>query len=112
VTIRRNIARRGDPIERLKQHLVAIGEWSTQSHDALSRALEEEVATAFQQAEAFGTAANGLGHVAAAVFEDVYESLPVHLQSQLEELQADVGTPQPVEPSILSFVDASQRAAG
>ena len=32
----------GDPIERLKRHLVAIGEWSEESHSSLSDALEQE----------------------------------------------------------------------
>ena len=102
----------GDPIDRLKNHLIAIGEWSEQSHEQLSRGIEQEVATAFQQAEAYGTIATGLGHPAEAVFEDVYESMPAHLQSQRDELKSDSAAQRRDEPSILSFAEASQRAAG
>jgi 2-oxoisovalerate dehydrogenase E1 component alpha subunit len=100
----------GDPIERLKQHLIAIGEWSEKSHSELSSALEQEVAVTIQHAEAYGTAANGLGHSAAALFDDVYASLPQHLQRQRAEFQADLTAQQKDEPSILSFAEASQRA--
>ena len=103
----------GDPIERLMQHLIAIGEWSEQSHRSLSTALEQEVATTFQAAESFGTAANGLGHASEALFKNVYAGLPPNLQAQLAELQGDTNEPQKkVEPPILSFAEASHRAAG
>jgi 2-oxoisovalerate dehydrogenase E1 component alpha subunit len=102
----------GDPIDRLKQHLIAIGEWSDESHQALTTPLEHEVSASFLQAEAFGTAATGLGHTADSLFEDVFASLPPHLQAQRAELQAEAGLQQKEEPSILSFADASQRAAG
>ncbi len=102
----------GDPIERLKQHLVAIGEWSDKSHQELSSALEHEVAASFQQAESFGTVAIGLGHAAESLFDDVYATLPEHLKNQRAELLSDVNANQKEEPSILSFAEASQRAAG
>ncbi|HVT28153.1 MAG TPA: thiamine pyrophosphate-dependent dehydrogenase E1 component subunit alpha, partial [Lacipirellulaceae bacterium] len=82
----------GDPIERLKQHLIQIGEWSEASHKALNSALEQEVAATFQQAESYGTTAQGLGHAAEAVFEDVYTSLPAHLQMQRDQLCGDTAT--------------------
>lgn len=102
----------GDPIERLKQHLIAIGEWSEKSHTELSEALEQDVAATFQHAEGYGTVANGLGHTTEALFEDVYASLPPHLQRQLAELEPVAAPQHKEEPSILSFADASQRAAG
>jgi hypothetical protein len=42
----------------------------------------------------------------------VYAAVPGHLQSQLVELQAESSTQQKEAPSILSFAEASQRAAG
>lgn len=102
----------GDPIERLKQHLIRIGEWSEASHTQLSSALEHEVATTFQQAESFGTWTHGLGHSADALFEDVYAAMPAHLQHQRDEACGEPITRQKDEPSILSFEEASQRAAG
>ena len=61
----------GDPIERLKQHLINIGEWSEASHGSLNSALDTEIAATFQQAEAFGTWSQGLGHAAESLFDDV-----------------------------------------
>jgi 2-oxoisovalerate dehydrogenase E1 component alpha subunit len=102
----------GDPIERLKQHLIKIGEWSEASHGSLNSALDTEIAATFQQAESFGTWSQGLGHSAEALFEDVYASLPGHLQTQRDELCGDASAQAKEEPSILSFEEASQRAAG
>jgi 2-oxoisovalerate dehydrogenase E1 component alpha subunit len=102
----------GDPIERLKRHLIRIGEWSEASHVSLHGALEREVAATFQQAESFGTWSQGLGHAAEAIFDDVYASLPAHLQSQRDELCGTAPVQPKEEPSILSFQEASQRAAG
>lgn len=101
----------GDPIERLKQHLITIGEWSEKSHAELDTAIDQEVAVTFQQAESFGTVATGLGHPSDAVFEDVYAAIPAHIERQRNELHADRITPHKAEPSILSFAEA-QRAAG
>jgi 2-oxoisovalerate dehydrogenase E1 component alpha subunit len=102
----------GDPIERLKQHLICIGEWSDESHSRLNGALEQEAAASFQHAEAFGTWNQGLGHMLEALFDDVYATVPAHLQSQRDELQGN-GEQQPKEePSIFSFEEASQRAVG
>jgi 2-oxoisovalerate dehydrogenase E1 component alpha subunit len=102
----------GEPIERLKQHLIKLGEWSEASHVSLNSALDAEIAATFQQAESFGTWTQGLGHAAEDLFDDVYASLPAHLQSQRDELCGNVVEPQKEEPSILSFEEASQRAAG
>jgi 2-oxoisovalerate dehydrogenase E1 component alpha subunit len=102
----------GDPIERLNHHLIQIGEWSEESHASLHSALEQEIAATFQQAESFGTWHQGLGHAAETLFEDVYASLPNHLQTQQAELCGEVVAQQTEEPTILSFEEASQRAAG
>jgi 2-oxoisovalerate dehydrogenase E1 component alpha subunit len=101
----------GDPIERLKRHLIGIGEWSEESHRDLDAGLEREAAATFQQAEAFGSHTQGLGHAPESLFDDVYAVLPPHLRSQLSELNAmpreDVD-----EGAILPFKDRKQRAAG
>jgi 2-oxoisovalerate dehydrogenase E1 component alpha subunit len=102
----------GDPIERLKQHLISVNEWSEKLHADLSAALEQEVAITFQKAESFGTVATGMGHPVESMFDDVYAEMPSHLRTQLEQLRAELN-PSPKEgPSILSFAEASQRAAG
>lgn len=103
----------GDPVERLKQHLIVVGEWSEESHLELSKALEQEAAAAFQMAESFGTAARGLGHEPAAMFDDVYVNVPAHLQAQRDELRAEVGgTKGGDEPAILPFEDVVLKLAG
>lgn len=45
----------GDPIERLKQHLVRQGEWDEERHAALMQTLEVEVRAAIREGEAVGT---------------------------------------------------------
>jgi 2-oxoisovalerate dehydrogenase E1 component alpha subunit len=102
----------GDPIDRLKQHLILLGEWTENSHTELNAALEHEVATTFQHAESFGTAATGLGHPAERMFDHVYAEMPGHLRNQLEQLRAELNPPSNERPSILSFSEASQRVAG
>ncbi|HET9977596.1 MAG TPA: 3-methyl-2-oxobutanoate dehydrogenase (2-methylpropanoyl-transferring) subunit alpha [Burkholderiaceae bacterium] len=76
----------GDPIARLKRHLIAQGVWSEAEHEALQRELDAEVATAFKQAAAHGTHEDGR-HIPplASMFEDVYAEMPAHLQEQLRQ---------------------------
>jgi 2-oxoisovalerate dehydrogenase E1 component alpha subunit len=45
----------GDPVERLKAHLIGIGEWSDQQHAALLVELDEQVRAAVKAGEAVGT---------------------------------------------------------
>jgi 2-oxoisovalerate dehydrogenase E1 component alpha subunit len=100
----------GDPIERLKRHLIHIGQWSEDAHRELSAALEQEVASTFKQAEAYGAGA-GSGHPVSGLFEDVYETMPRQLRSQMKELQAETEV-KVAEPAILRFEDEGQRAVG
>ena len=61
------------------------------------------MAATFQQAEAFGTLAHGLGHRAGSDVRRRYASLPPHLQSQLSELQAESNRRRGRRAAILSF---------
>ncbi|MFT0182168.1 thiamine pyrophosphate-dependent enzyme [Pseudomonas benzopyrenica] len=76
----------GDPIDRLKAHLVGRGLWSDEQHQALTAELEAEVATAQKTAEAHGTFASDLAPSAADMFEEVYQDLPPHLRRQRQQL--------------------------
>ncbi|MGE6321435.1 thiamine pyrophosphate-dependent enzyme [Pseudomonas oryzihabitans] len=76
----------GDPIDRLKAHLIGRGLWSEERHQALSAELEAEVATAQKAAEAHGTFASDLAPSAADMFEEVYRDLPPHLRRQRQQL--------------------------
>jgi 2-oxoisovalerate dehydrogenase E1 component alpha subunit len=101
----------GDPIDRLKRHLIHLGQWSEEAHELLSAALEQEIAATFQQAESFGTAARGLGQPPEALFEDVYAAVPPHLRDQLLEVGLHARQRDP-DGQILPFEDLNQRAAG
>lgn len=75
----------GDPISRLKQHLLNLGEWSEAQHEALQKELEAEIISAQKEAETFGTLADGHIPSIASMFEDVYKEMPTHLQEQMAE---------------------------
>jgi 2-oxoisovalerate dehydrogenase E1 component alpha subunit len=77
----------GDPIERLKQHLLALGEWSESRHQALEAELEEDFKTAWQEALTFGVLDQGPQLPADSMFEDVFKELPPHLAKQRQQLR-------------------------
>jgi len=99
----------GDPIERLKRHLIQLGHWSEDAHKKLSAAIDQEATATFQRAEEFGTSAHGFGYSPEAMFDDVYATPPRHLRDQLQELQNEV-TPPVADRSILPFDDTNRRA--
>jgi 2-oxoisovalerate dehydrogenase E1 component alpha subunit len=76
----------GDPVARLKQHLIAIGAWSEEEHVRAQKAIEEEVVAAQKEAESYGTLASGHVFSAATMFDDVYKDLPEHLRRQRQQL--------------------------
>lgn len=76
----------GDPIERLKTHLIGLGAWSEQEHEQVRLELEAEVAAAQKEAESHGTLLDGHIPSAATMFEDVYAEMPAHLRRQRQEL--------------------------
>ncbi len=75
----------GDPIMRLKRHLIARGEWSVEQHAAMDAQLVDEVKAATKEAEKNGILGHGLHHPFRTMFEDVFEDLPWHLQEQSEQ---------------------------
>jgi len=75
----------GDPITRLKQHLIGLGEWSQEKHAELEEELSQEVVAAFKEAETFGTFEEGPHWPSSTMFEDVYKDMPPHLKAQKEE---------------------------
>jgi 2-oxoisovalerate dehydrogenase E1 component alpha subunit len=81
----------GDPIERLKQHLIAVGEWDDERHAALGAELVELVRDAGKEAEKHGLLHTGPHHPPESMFEDVFKEMPRHLEEQLAELKAIEG---------------------
>ena len=75
----------GDPIERLKVHLLKIGEWSEAQHEELFTELAKEVRDTQRAAEAIGTHGSGEGPSPKAMFEDVYKDPDWRLLSQRQE---------------------------
>ncbi len=76
----------GDPIDRLKAHLIGLGEWSQAQHDQAQKELESEVIAAQKEAERHGTLLDGHIPSPAAMFDDVYRDMPEHLRRQRQEL--------------------------
>ena len=75
----------GDPIARLKAHLVGLGEWSEAQHEALERELKEAVRAAAKAGEAIGT----LGQSAPSkreMFECVFKEPDWRLIEQRREM--------------------------
>ncbi|RMF11199.1 MAG: 3-methyl-2-oxobutanoate dehydrogenase (2-methylpropanoyl-transferring) subunit alpha [Alphaproteobacteria bacterium] len=62
----------GDPIERLKQHLIVRGEWSQEDHQALEAELDAEVRAAAKEAESIGTLGKSMPSPK-AIFEHVFK---------------------------------------
>jgi 2-oxoisovalerate dehydrogenase E1 component alpha subunit len=83
----------GDPIDRLKQHLIAIGEWDEARHATLLAELEEEVTAAWREAIAAGSLNEGPRLDPALMFEDVFKELPAHLREQRDALLAELANP-------------------
>jgi 2-oxoisovalerate dehydrogenase E1 component alpha subunit len=75
----------GDPIERLKTHLIAVGVWSDEQHAQLEAEVLELVTATQKQAEAIGTLGAGDMPSPRDMFEGVYETMPPHLVRQRQE---------------------------
>jgi len=85
----------GDPVERLKQHLIRLGEWDEALHAALHSELADLVKAAQKEAEANGILGHGMHQPFETMFEDVFEEMPWHLKEQcgqmLDEQQRKFG---------------------
>jgi 2-oxoisovalerate dehydrogenase E1 component alpha subunit len=81
----------GDPIERLKKHLIKIGEWSEQRHQAMSAELEALVVSSWKEAIKFGTMTEGPRLNADTMFEDVFKDMPQNLLRQQALLRKEQG---------------------
>ena len=78
----------GDPVKRLKQHLVNNGHWSDEQHAALQEELKEFVNKAWKEAVTYGTMTEGPKLDVRVMFDDVYAEIPPHLESQRQQLLA------------------------
>lgn len=76
----------GDPITRLKDHLISLGEWSEEQHEALEVELRVEVKKDLKEAESYGTLGT-LPDEPRSMFDDVFKELPWHLREQRDEME-------------------------
>ena len=76
----------GDPVDRLKAHLIELGEWDDERHNALLTVLSDHVKALQKDAEKNGILGHGLHHSFETMFEDVFEEMPWHLKEQCEQV--------------------------
>jgi len=77
----------GDPVERLKQHLITQGRWSEAKHTALEKQLRDDVTAAWKEAQKYGTMTEEPFLDSSTMFEDVYAEMPRNLESQRRRLR-------------------------
>lgn len=76
----------GDPILRLKAHLIHKGLWTEERHTQAEAEILAEVIAAQKEAEAIGTLHSGNRPSPRDMFEDVYAEMPPHLLRQRHEV--------------------------
>ncbi|MCB1740120.1 MAG: 3-methyl-2-oxobutanoate dehydrogenase (2-methylpropanoyl-transferring) subunit alpha [Gammaproteobacteria bacterium] len=76
----------GDPIERLKVHLIRRELWSEERHQQAQAEYDDEMRELARSAEAQGTLHSGPRPSAAEMFEGVYKDMPAHLKRQRQQL--------------------------
>jgi 2-oxoisovalerate dehydrogenase E1 component alpha subunit len=81
----------GDPVDRLTRHLIAIGEWDDERHQAFAAGIDQEVTTAFAEADSHGSVKGGSTSEPATMFDDVYKTMPRHLREQRDQVRDPLG---------------------
>jgi len=76
----------GDPIQRLKQHLIQLGEWSDQQHGELEQELATSVNRDWKEAITYGTLEEGPHWPVETMFDDVFKEMPEHLRRQRQKM--------------------------
>lgn len=76
----------GDPVTRLKQHLISSGFWSEDQHEVLIDEQKQTVIAAWKEAISFGTMTEGPSLDVSNMFDDVYEEVPENLKRQRQQL--------------------------
>ena len=74
----------GDPIERLKAHLLAIGEWDEERHAAMTAECDAAVRAAQKESEKLGILPEQGKDGVETMFDDVYDDVPWHIAEQRE----------------------------
>ena len=77
----------GDPIERLKQHMIKLGVWSDEQHQRLEKEVVDRVSDNWKEAASYGTLTDGPSLAPDTLFDDVFKEIPEHLRRQRDELR-------------------------
>jgi len=72
----------GDPIERLKAHLLAIGEWDEERHASMTARCDAAVRAAQKESEKLGILPEQGKDGVETMFDDVYAEVPWNLLEQ------------------------------
>lgn len=80
----------GDPIERVKIHLMGLGAWDEARHLELVKEIDDELDAAWRAAVRFGSMGEGPKLDPASMFDDVFKELPEHLRLQRDALLAEL----------------------
>ncbi|WP_126975839.1 thiamine pyrophosphate-dependent dehydrogenase E1 component subunit alpha [Frigidibacter oleivorans] len=76
----------GDPVDRLKTHLILRGDWSEDRHRQAEAEILDEVTTVQKAVEAHGTFVDPQPISPAEIFRGVYAEPPPHLRRQRQEM--------------------------
>jgi len=74
----------GDPLLRLKNHLIGKGLWSEERQTQAESEYNDEIRAATKEAEKYGVM--GSGSSPKDMFDDVYKEMPPHLREQRQKL--------------------------
>ena len=75
----------GDPVLRLKNHLIARGRWSEERHKQAEAEVLDDVISAQKEAERHGTLHAGGKPSTRDMFEGVFAEMPPHLRRQRQQ---------------------------
>ncbi|MBX3501532.1 MAG: 3-methyl-2-oxobutanoate dehydrogenase (2-methylpropanoyl-transferring) subunit alpha [Alphaproteobacteria bacterium] len=75
----------GDPVLRLKNHLIREGTWSEERHKQAEAEILSTVISVQKEAESHGTLHSGPHPSARDMFEGVYAEMPPHLRRQRQQ---------------------------
>ncbi|WP_193175328.1 thiamine pyrophosphate-dependent enzyme [Oricola nitratireducens] len=75
----------GDPVIRLKNHLIRIGKWTKERHKQAEAEVLDTVIQAQKEAEKHGTLHSGGKPSTRDMFEGVYAEMPPHLRRQRQK---------------------------
>jgi 2-oxoisovalerate dehydrogenase E1 component alpha subunit len=78
----------GDPILRLKNHLIVLGAWSEEQHVKVEQETDAHVTAAWKESLTYGTMTDGPKLDPDSMFDDVFKDIPEHLADQREQLRA------------------------